>query len=456
MLHQIKKHIYANFFSSDISDFKKEAKGRYLNLVTQDMSLLNENYIVPKCEIVSSISSGIASLIAIFLIDWKLALSFILISLFTILFSQIPSKLLSKKTNAFSSSNSAFLNEISNYLSGFEQIKLLNVQKLFNEKIVHTHNQFENARKEFTFYKKMSVVIAMFISFFSQILCMSIGVWFVLRGDLSIGLLISSIQLLNGVFKPLQALGKNRSLIHSSKGIKHNLEKKMQISSVIKESLRETVTSIAITDLSLTLSGKELYSNLSYNFEENKKYAIIGESGTGKSTLAKVIMGYFEGDYKGDIHINKDLLKEISNDSIHNKISYITKNDFILDGTVEENITLNRSISKDVVLSVVKSLKLSDELLKRKIESNSHHPVSAGEKQRIDIARFLVRDSDVLIFDEPASNLDPETSKIINNYILNIQDKIVIVITHDQNTDFLNHFDEVIQLNQKTQNDFPS
>lgn len=138
MLHQIKKHIYANFFSSDISDFKKEAKGRYLNLVTQDMSLLNENYIVPKFEIVSSISSGIASLIAIFLIDWKLALSFILISLFTILFSQIPSKLLSKKTNAFSSSNSAFLNEISNYLSGFEQIKLLNVQKLFDEKIVHT------------------------------------------------------------------------------------------------------------------------------------------------------------------------------------------------------------------------------------------------------------------------------------------------------------------------------
>lgn len=72
--------------------------------------------------------------------------------------------------------------------------------------------------------------------------------------------------------------------------------------------------------------------------------------------------------------------------------------------------------------------------------------VSTGEKQRIDIARFLVNDYDVLIFDEPTSNLDPKTSERIYDFILGIKGKIVIVITHDREESLLSRFDEVISL----------
>ena len=91
-------------------------------------------------------------------------------------------------------------------------------------------------------------------------------------------------------------------------------------------------------------------------------------------------------------------------------------------------------------------MKFNDSFLDKSIEEGSRNQVSTGEKQRIDIARFLVENYDVMIFDEPTSNLDKETSEIIFDLIFGIKDRIVIVITHVNDENTLKRFDQVIRL----------
>ena len=276
---------------------------------------------------------------------------------------------------------------------------------------------------------------------------MSIGIWFVLRGDLTVGLLISSINLLNGVFSPVQEFAQNKNLMGTVKDIVNSFDDIMSTDNEenLDIKLSDNVNSIAVKNLSMDFKDKHIFDNYNVNFESNKKYAIIGESGRGKSTLVKLIMKYYPSDsYRGEVLINDTNINKIDTESLFNKIAYIQRNDFYVDGTIKDNIELYRNLN--IQQDLYDQLKFTEEFLNKNIEDGSRNLVSTGEKQRIDILRFLVKDYDVLIFDEPTSNLDRETSKIIFDLIFKISGKIVIVITHTSDEETLNKFDEVVRL----------
>lgn len=142
--------------------------------------------------------------------------------------------------------------------------------------------------------------------------------------------------------------------------------------------------------------------------------------------------------------MNNQDINTILSDDLYKKVAYIQRNDFYIDGSIKNNIELYRRLEANN--SLYGKLKFKDSFLDKPIEEGSRNQVSTGEKQRIDIARFLVKDYDVMIFDEPTSNLDKETSEIIFDLIFEIKDKIVIVITHVNDESTLNRFDQVIRL----------
>ena len=146
---------------------------------------------------VAAFSSVFISTLAIFWIEWRMALGFILISFLTMAASQIPGILMRKATANFTQKSNYFLKQVTNFLEGFEQIKLLQIQKRVVEHLSSSNSDFEQARKSYNVAKEGSVNLMMFFSFLSQIFCMSLGIWFVSQGSLTIGALIASVQLLN-------------------------------------------------------------------------------------------------------------------------------------------------------------------------------------------------------------------------------------------------------------------
>ena len=448
IVRYLKTNLYRALYHKELNVFLSEKNGHYLSLYSKDIDLIVDNYLMPKCSIISNILSAVVSLLSIFIINWKLGLSFVALSSVTVVLSQIPGAVMAKKTVEYTQHNSSYMAVLENGLKGFEQVKLLGLGNLFSRKLDVNDHAYERSRKSYLFAKVASNDIGMFIGMLSQLSCMAVGIWFVLRGNMTVGLLISAVQLLNGVFSPLQLFVQDKNLMGTAGEIIQRIDQEQTIAEKTAGEITGSVQEIAFHDLNLQFGDKEIFHNFNMTFESGRKYAIVGESGKGKSTLMRLLMKYLtQSEYEGNVLINRQDIRSLDSDSIYDRIGYIQRNEFLIDGSVRDNIVLYRKDVPDTdVEQVCQNLKLDSELVRKEIDAADSGEVSFGEKQRIDIARFMVHDYDVLVFDEPTSNLDADTANEIFNMIFGIRDKIVIVITHDRSRDVLDRFDAVLQL----------
>lgn len=275
---------------------------------------------------------------------------------------------------------------------------------------------------------------------FSLMSSFGFGVYMTSKGYLSIGMLIASIQILNSIFHPISRISNYRNLIKTCKNIIGDYDSKLKINIESFEKINQSITEISLENISLDFNDKIIFNNFNKTFKSNNKYELVGQSGKGKSSLAKLIMNYCKKDmYSGNIKINYKTIDTISPDYIYSKIAYIQKNDFILDSNIKDNILLGREKPINFY-STLKKLNID------KIIDKDDNNLSHGEKQRIDISRFIINDYDLYIFDEPTSNLDTETSMFVYDYIFSLNDKLVIVITHDNYANLLDKFNEVIRI----------
>lgn len=446
IIQDVKKEVVRALNRKEISDYQRKSNEYYLNNLTKNIDILKENYLSPRCEIIAEILTAIVTLCFLFSIHWKLCLYFIGISLLVMALSQLPGKLMAKKTHEFSEKNAEYLKMANNYLHGFEQMKLLGLSALFFHRYQDQDRRFEQSRFSYMFVTEAASYLGMFFSFFAQLACMSVGVWFALKGEITVGLLIAAVNLLNSVFNPIRMVAQYKNLMGTTDEIRQDLDVILAEPEKQGGKLVGPIRTIDLKDLSLQFGDeKVLFDHYDLHFSGHQKYAIVGESGRGKSTLMKLVMKYYQRDaYQGQVLVNGQAVETLASDALYQRIAYIQRNDFYLAGTVEENIALGRDLPDEQAL--YQKLKFTEAFLQKPIEAGSRNQVSTGEKQRIDMARFLVKDYEVLIFDEPTSNLDPETSRIVFDLILGIENKMVIVITHVNEVTILDRFDEVIRL----------
>lgn len=184
--------------------------------------------------------------------------------------------------------------------------------------------------------------------------------------------------------------------------------------------------------------------------EKGKKYAFVGMSGSGKSTILKLLLKQYE-DFKGSILIDNINFSEINRSDIYDLISIIHQNVFLFDNTVENNITLFTDYPKVEINSAIKLSGLNDliENLSKGVESlvgENGNLISGGEKQRISIARALIRKTPILILDEAMASLDNETAYSIENTVLNMENITAIVVMHRLTENLLKKYDKIFTL----------
>lgn len=181
--------------------------------------------------------------------------------------------------------------------------------------------------------------------------------------------------------------------------------------------------------------------------EKGKKYAIVGESGSGKTTLLKLILGYYKADY-GKIFFDNKELNNIKQDSIFQLFSVINQNVFLFDDTILQNIVLHKEYSEDAIMQTVDRVGLTSMLKDKQknldsIMTRNGMELSGGEKQKVALARALLKGIDWLIMDEATSNLDNETLYMIEDLLVNMDNISYITITHRLNKDILKKYDKI-------------
>lgn len=182
--------------------------------------------------------------------------------------------------------------------------------------------------------------------------------------------------------------------------------------------------------------GKKALNNINISFKQNNLTAIVGHSGCGKSTLASILAGELQAKEKNKIKINDIVLNEIKNNQIPKNILKITHDGHVFEGSLRENLKFAKpDASDEEIIEVLEQVKLWDLFKTRKgLDSTLNSQgknLSGGQAQRISLARALLYNASIYIFDEATSNIDVESEEIILDIIYNLsKTKTVIFISH--------------------------
>lgn len=219
----------------------------------------------------------------------------------------------------------------------------------------------------------------------------------------------------------------------------HKILDEKTFNKFLSNSFDKDIKELRVNNLIINFKRKLTFPNIV--FEYGKKYAIEGESGSGKSSLLKAILGELN-NYDGEILING--IAKNKDDNLFNKISYMNQETYLFNDTVKNNVDFNKELTDDEVNELLKNVGLKN------IDANTHltdngKNLSGGQRQRLALIRALVRKKDILILDEATANLDKETEKIIEDLALK-QSKTLIMITHRLTDEVTNRLDKVINI----------
>lgn len=343
-------------------------------------------------------------------------------------------KMLSKYWEQYTTLGDTFLEN----LQGLTTLKIYQADNFKNEEMNRESEKFRKITMKVLSMQLNSITIMDVIAYGGAALGIIMSVTQYKMGHVNLAGCLCIILLSAEFFIPMRQLG---SFFHvamngmaASDKIFNLLDFPEDNSSIKKEFPQDY--SIQCTNLRFSYEKeREILHGINLCFEKNGLVAIVGESGCGKSTIASILMGRSKG-YKGDVKIGGIQLSDISNEDIVKNITYVSHQSYLFKGTVRENLLMGNPKAHDEKLwNVLKDVKLalflkSQEGLDTKLSENGNN-LSGGQRQRLALARSILHDTPIYIFDEATSNIDVESeNEILTQIYALCKYKMVIMITH--------------------------
>lgn len=451
MLRDTKVKIFSDIQKLNNKQFYTKDIGEKISLLTNDMSILEQDYFLSIILSLKAFILFLFSLITIFMKSYQVALLLLFLTLFSLILPKFFGKKLDMYKKEYSDSQSFYTARTTEYLNGFDIIKSFGITEIIKKEFFsNADSVFKKGMK----YQKSYYFISSVSIFLGSITFMGgflFGGYLVAKGIITLGTMIVCIQLTNHLTNPVYSFIENYT---SLKSVSQILKKIENISENISKSRdigvihNNLIKGIDVKNVTFSYDKKEIMKNINYSFEKKKKYAIVGLSGSGKSTFLKLLAGKIKAT-SGSIIIDDIDVNELNERSILNLFSWINQNVFLFKGSIFDNITLYNVFSKEKaeeILKIVGLEKFIKEMENKESVAENGINLSGGEKQRISIARALIRENDILLADEAFSNLDNETALKIEKELLKLENITLIAVTHRLFEETLRNFDEILVL----------
>lgn len=394
-------------------------------------------------EMTSNILGSVSILIYLFFLDWRMALLSLVSIPIGMLFMGMVMKNYSSQYEGSVVVNREMNSAIVEYVNGIEVIKTFNQDQKSYAK--YKNKVFANASYFYNWMKscQLPVSLSKAIAPTTMITILPLGWLFYINGSLSVETFLSVIILSLGIAGPLletmnfvDGLAKIGTIVDSINII---LKGKEQLHSEDKVDISQY--NIELQNVSFEYEeNKEIIHQVDLTIPEKKIVAFVGSSGSGKSTLAKLIAGYWDV-HSGNINIGGHNLKEIPLEQLYDMVSFVSQDNFLFNESIRDNIRMGNLNAGDLeVEEIAKKSGCHEFIVKMEkgydtVVGSSGGHISGGERQRISIARAMLKNSPIVIFDEATSYIDPENEIIIKKALTKlIQNKTVIIIAHRLST----------------------
>ena len=448
-MSQYKAYAFEQLTRKSIASFEKESAAAYLSAFSNDANTIETGYLENIFEVVFQLlmlCGSMAMMLAYSPLMTLVATAFFILP---VLATLLAGDRLSKAEKQVSERNAALIASLKDSLSGFSVVKSFKAEAAMQKQFALSVESAEEAKKSKRRIATAIAAAAGVAGVTAQIGAFLVGGALALNGwNITPGVLFVFIDLTGNVINPVRNLPE---LLASRKAALGLVDKLAQALETNAEDAGENLPSrleegIQIKDLSFAYEeGKTVLNHVNCRFEAGKSYAIVGASGSGKSTLLNLLMAA-HGSYQGSIAFDGMELRKAGSQSLYELVSMIQQQVYVFNASIRDNITMFREFPKEDVDRAIEQAGLK-EFIRQKGETylcgENGSGLSGGEKQRISIARALLRGASVLLADEATAALDAHTAHQVSNAILDL-DILRIVVTHRLEESLLRRFDHIL------------
>lgn len=436
---QFRLKLFKHMQNLSFDEYVKIKRGETVNMI-QFWSNEGVNFIIRNIvHFINNIVLVVICLGIILYINWIFGLITTLLLPVTVIISKSFGKKIRKNSNKNKKIYEKYFNWLFEVVHSIPEIRLLGAENEMMIKLQETQDSINNNNSRIALDNQIAKEGLSFFQLIVMLIQYSLLGFFAIKNGLNIGIITAllsfyalvSKNILEIVDKCLEAQ-RRISIIQSMKDF---LNKETFHTSDDKKIKINDIEKIEMRDVCFTYDNKSILNHISFSIKKNQTVAIVGNSGSGKSTIINLLLCFLK-PISGDIKINDISLNDIDIDSYYKKISIVFQNVLLMKDSIKNNITMDFDYSIEEIEKAIFFAGLEKEI--DTFENNYDYQVigdavnlSGGQKQRIGIARALIKKSNLLIMDEATSALDSENEqKIIENIIKQNFNRINIIVSH--------------------------
>ena len=447
----IRRFAFSKLARLPVTYFKKHHSAEITSRLTNDITEVEKAYSNLLLNFIVNLIAGLGTSVVMFFLDWRLSVIGLFAAVLTVLVNTVYAKRLRRVSTKVQENLSTLNTKLSNIISGLQVVRVFNIQRLIMEKFNKSNTDVQDVSQERV--RKQAVINAAntFIGFMSFIGITTIGAYFVLIGETTVGTIVAVTQLQNGIRELARSLGDFITNLQASLAAGDRVfelfDESEEVEYYPQENLELENTSVAFKNLSFAYDDDPVIKNMTFSLENNQTAALVGPSGGGKSTVFKLLMQFYPPQEGALLVGNKGAAKQ-SLKEIRNQIAYVPQDAHLFNCSVKENIAYgNLEASEEKIIEAAKAANAHDFIMSLPEEYDTQvgengTSLSGGQRQRIAIARAILKDAPILLLDEATSALDNESEKLVQEALANMmQDKSSLVIAHRLST--IEHTDNI-------------
>ena len=413
--------------------FRLKTEGEYLAQYSKELDTLEQDYFATWPMLLAVLLKILIVGGSLFYLDVQIALITFLLLTMPLYVPKLIEKNLQSAQKEHLSTFEAHLKKLNDWLRGFELIKHFRIEATITKKFDETNQELCEADWQKRKINEISRSLSAILSYLSHFFILAFASYLVTQGRFTAGQFFIAIGMIDQLSYPIISIS---SFIQSLVAIKPIKEKTENLLACQNQEEGEVSISpanfknLSFQDLTYGYDDRILFEKLDWSFDKNKKYLIQGSSGSGKTSIINLILNYYKPK-DGRILLNRIPVNECKN--LSQLITLMRQDAVLFTDSLRNNLTMYQEIADEKCLAVLETVGLdhfaNPERLEQEIQPDGSN-LSGGEKKRICLARSLLNKSPILILDEPLANLDAINVGQIEDLILGIADRTVIVISH--------------------------
>ena len=458
VVRNIRDDIFKVLVKLSLSFYSKKKKGDMVARISSDVQELDHSFLSIFELIVKDPVMVLFTIISMFIISPKLSVFVIVFIPICGYVISVVGKSLRRKSLKVQKEQGNIISLVDETLSGFKILKIFNSENIFLNKFKHSTKRFYDFANSVNHRKNLASPLSEFLG----ITAISAVLWFggqmvLNQNSLDASAFIVYLGLAYNVLTPAKSLSRATYKVKKAIASAERIFNIIDSEEKIKEKIDPTIITdfknqIEINNISFSYLNDVVINKLNLKIKKGKKIALVGQSGSGKSTIANLICRFYDVD-KGNILIDNYDIKELSKKSLRGLIGLVSQDSILFNDSIKNNLLIGKPEATDS--EIIESLKVANawefvEKLPEKIYSNigdSGNKLSGGQKQRLGIARAILKNPPILILDEATSSLDSKSEKYVQAALENImKNKTSIIIAHRLST--IKKVDEIIVLNR--------